>query len=182
MSNFNERWKLGITLKPKLRTYIKFKERIETEQYINFCVSRRKISLLAQFTIGVLPLAIETGRFKSIPVDERVYVLCNINVIEDEMHMLCACTLYQHIIVEINQNRLQCYGCNEWHHAKCQRIDTKSYFDLVHNGGGKYWNCYKCSLPPFSNSFMEDLMCNLPVENKSCEEYTPFSIVNFKKD
>ncbi len=30
VSNFNERWKLGMTLKPKLRTYIKFKEQIET--------------------------------------------------------------------------------------------------------------------------------------------------------
>ncbi len=68
----NERWKLGMTLKPKLRTYIKFKEQIETEQYINFCVSCRKRSLLAQFRMGVLPLAIETGRFKSIPVEERV--------------------------------------------------------------------------------------------------------------
>ncbi len=62
--------------------------------------------------------------------------------------------------VKVNQNRQQCYGCNEWHNAKCQRIDTKSYFDLVHNGGGKYWKCYKCSLPPFSNSFMEDLMAS----------------------
>ncbi len=34
VSNFNERWKLGMTLKPKLRTYIKFKEQIETEKYI----------------------------------------------------------------------------------------------------------------------------------------------------
>ncbi len=35
-----------MTLKPKLSTYIKFKEHIETEQYIKFCFSRRKRSLL----------------------------------------------------------------------------------------------------------------------------------------
>ena len=83
---------------------IKFKEQFETEQYIKFCVSRRKRSLLAQFRLGVLPLAIDTGRFKSIPVKERVCVLCNMNAIEDEMHMLCTCTLYQPIRIEMYNN------------------------------------------------------------------------------
>ncbi len=77
VSNFNERWKLGMILKPKLRTYIKFKEQIETEQYITFCVSHRKRSLLAQFRMGVLPLAIETGRFKGIlPPIKKEFAFC----------------------------------------------------------------------------------------------------------
>ncbi len=75
VSTFNERCKLGMTLKPELRTYIKSKKQFETEQYIKFCVSCLKRSLLAQFRMGVLPLAIETGRFKSIPVEESVCVL-----------------------------------------------------------------------------------------------------------
>ncbi len=41
VSNFNKRWKLSMTLKHKLRTYIKFKEQFDTEQYINICVSHR---------------------------------------------------------------------------------------------------------------------------------------------
>ncbi len=52
----------------------------------------------------VLPLAIETGRFKSIHVEETVCVLCIMNDIEDEMHMLCTCTLYQHIRIEMYNN------------------------------------------------------------------------------
>ncbi len=36
VSNFNEMWKLGMTLKHKQRTCIKFKEQIETEQYKTF--------------------------------------------------------------------------------------------------------------------------------------------------
>ncbi len=47
VSNLNERCKLGMTLKPKLKIYIKFKEQFETEQYITFCVSHRKRSLQA---------------------------------------------------------------------------------------------------------------------------------------
>ncbi len=39
VSNLNEMGKLGITLKPKLRTYIKFKEQFETELYIKVCFS-----------------------------------------------------------------------------------------------------------------------------------------------
>ncbi len=30
--------------------------------------------------------------------------MCNINDIEDEMHMLCTCTLYQHIQNEMYNN------------------------------------------------------------------------------
>ncbi len=54
--------------------------------------------------MGVLPLAIETVRFKSIPVEEKVCVLCNMNNIEDEMHMLCTCTFYQYIVIEMYNN------------------------------------------------------------------------------
>ncbi len=93
-----------MTLKPKLGIYIKFKEQFETKQYLQICVSRRKRSLLAQFRMGVLLLAIETGRFKSIHVEEILCVLCNMNDIEDEMHMLCTCTVYQYIrIVNFHQ-------------------------------------------------------------------------------
>ncbi len=87
VSNLNERWKLGMTLKPKLRTYIKFKEQFETEQNLKFCVSRHR--RCAQFRMGVLPVATETARLKSIPVEERMCVLCSDT--EDEMHMLCTC-------------------------------------------------------------------------------------------
>ncbi len=45
-----------------------------------------------------------TCRFNRIPVEERVCVLCNINNIEDEMHMLCTYTLYQHIRIEMYKN------------------------------------------------------------------------------
>ncbi len=61
-----------MTHKTKLRTYINYKEQFKTEPFIQFCVSHHKRSLPAQFRMGVLQLAIETGRFKSIPVEERM--------------------------------------------------------------------------------------------------------------
>ncbi len=54
--------------------------------------------------MGVLSHAIDIGRFKSIPAEERVCVLCNMNDIEDKMHVLCTYTLYQHIRIEMYNN------------------------------------------------------------------------------
>ncbi len=71
------------------------------EQYIKLFVFRHKRALLEQFRMGVLPLAIEISRFKSICVEERECVLCNMNDIEDKIYMLCIRTLYQHIMIEM---------------------------------------------------------------------------------
>ena len=61
---------LSLPKKPKLRTYILFKEKFETEWYVQHSLSRKARSLLAQFRCGVLPLKIETGRLDKggIPV------------------------------------------------------------------------------------------------------------------
>ncbi len=108
-SNYNERWQLGITLKPKLRTYVTFKQNFDSEEYVKYCYSRHKRSLIAQFRMGVLPLAIETGRFRSISLEERLCVLCDVNVIEDEKHFLCNCKLYEDIRQTMYDNVSQNY-------------------------------------------------------------------------
>ncbi len=48
-----------------IRTYVKFKENIETESYIKYCMLRSRRSLLAQLRLGILPLHLEKGRFRS---------------------------------------------------------------------------------------------------------------------
>ena len=42
----------------------------------------------------ILPLTVEVGRFNSVPEDERLCTLCNLNVIEDELHFVFHCPLY----------------------------------------------------------------------------------------
>ena len=95
--NFNSKWKNSLPTKPKLRTYLKFKDVFVTEEYVRSCGSRRKRSLLAQFRMGVLPLAIETGRFINKPIEERICKVCCTNMVEDEVHMLCTCQVYRDI-------------------------------------------------------------------------------------
>ena len=68
-------------------------------------MSKHKRSLMAQFLTGILPLKIETGRFKKIRdtssgklrclnSQERICEMCTLNEPEDEIHFLCSCTLY----------------------------------------------------------------------------------------
>ena len=87
-------WKRNIETKPKLRTYIKFKKEFETEEYVKSNISRYTRSLFAQFRLGILPLKIESGRFKRQPLAERICENCTLNEIEDEIHFLCKCPLY----------------------------------------------------------------------------------------
>ena len=38
--------------------------------------------------LGILPINIETGRYKSVPLVRRLYTLCNLNQIQNEIHIL----------------------------------------------------------------------------------------------
>ncbi len=87
-------WAKDVLKKPKLRTYIRYKESVCTEKYVMFLDSRYSRSLFAQFRHGILPLRIETGRYKNLPLEERLCELCNIGAVEDEKHFLCECIIY----------------------------------------------------------------------------------------
>ena len=67
---------------------------LETEDYLFFKVPKQHRSLLAQFRSGILPLGVEVGRYTNVPLDERLCSLCNANAVEDELHFLCSCSLY----------------------------------------------------------------------------------------
>ncbi len=73
--------------KPKLRTYVQFTNEFGTGNYVQGFMHRGR-SLLAQFRGGVLPLAIECGRWRGIPVEKRVCELCGNDKVKDEIHFL----------------------------------------------------------------------------------------------
>jgi len=86
-------WNITRHNKDKLRTYNLFKCDFECEEYVSKNFIRKNRALIAQFRSGTLPLQIEIGRFRNIPVENRTCYVC-IGKIEDEFHMLCECTLY----------------------------------------------------------------------------------------
>ena len=49
-------------------------------------MSKYKRSVLAQFLSGTLPLKIETGRFRQLKREERIYELRALREMEDEIH------------------------------------------------------------------------------------------------
>ncbi len=62
--------------------------------YVKYCLSKRKRSLIAQTRIGILPLYIETGRFRNVKLENRTCQVCKNNDIENEFHFICTCNVY----------------------------------------------------------------------------------------
>ncbi len=88
-------WDKEITQYSKLRTYVIFKSECKAEKYLSMCMTRRQRSLYAQLRLGVLPLRLETGRFKGEKEIDRICVLCKSGDIENEKHFLFKCSLYE---------------------------------------------------------------------------------------
>lgn len=81
----------------KLRTYRRFKGTLEKEKYLDINVPRDQRSAFVKLRCGVLPLEVETGRYNGTILEERVCKLCNNGDIEDEVHFLITCPIYQDI-------------------------------------------------------------------------------------
>ncbi len=87
-------WLALLPLKPKLRTYTLYKKSFIIEDYVKYCLNRRKRSLTTQIRIGILPLHIEIGRFRNVKVEESVCQVCNSGDVENELHFVCICNSY----------------------------------------------------------------------------------------
>ncbi len=79
-------WRDTIGFKPKLRTYCTFKTEFVLENYLQGYMPRHERSLLVQFRSGTMPLRIETGRWQGKPLQERLCLVCNTGIVEDEFH------------------------------------------------------------------------------------------------
>ena len=86
----------------KLRKYRLFKSRYETETYCKTIMPSTHRSAMAKFRTGVAPLRIETGRYEGLPEAERTCTFCKDHV-EDEIHTLFDCHLYNEIRLELFQ-------------------------------------------------------------------------------
>lgn len=89
------KWTEDLQKIPKLRTYRLFKNQYKLEDYVSMDLTKPIRSAMAMFRCGVLPLRIETGRYKSEPPQDRICQFCNNNEIENEKHFLLHCKLYE---------------------------------------------------------------------------------------
>ena len=86
-------WDISRYKSDKLRYYNLYKYDKGTEEYTKMNINKYQRSVFAQFRCGILPLEIEVGRYRDIPLKERICQLCN-NAVEDEIHFLCECPRY----------------------------------------------------------------------------------------
>jgi hypothetical protein len=91
-----------------LRTYRQFKANLEKEDYLNINIPRYQRSAYTKLRCGVLPLAIETGRYTRTPLEQRLCTLCNLEKVENEVHFLIECPMY----VDLRYNLIQ-KACTE---------------------------------------------------------------------
>ena len=92
-----EQWSNEIHNKPQLRTYVQIKDTFEPEPYVLSNISRQRRSLLAQIRLGILPVKIETGRFRSLSVDQMICELCEMQKVENAIHFICECPLHNNL-------------------------------------------------------------------------------------
>ena len=87
-------WDINRYKSQKLRYYNLYKYEKGNEDYLKLHISRYKRSILAQFRCGILPLQIEIGRYRNVPLCDRLCEVCNEGSVEDEIHFLCECSSY----------------------------------------------------------------------------------------
>ena len=91
---FEANWRAQVMSKPKLRTYQLFKKDFGKECYISQNLNKKLRSMLAQLRFGILPLQIETDRFRNIALQERICCVCDLNQVESVIHFLFICPMY----------------------------------------------------------------------------------------
>ena len=92
--NWHQTWRYMADDKPKLRTYMKWKECPVPELYTTSKLPKYHRSLITKLALGVLPIRIETGRYEKLPFKDRTCPSCKGNIVETEEHFLFHCPLY----------------------------------------------------------------------------------------
>ena len=98
-----QEWHEKLYTVSKLRTYVTFKSNYETETHLKLNICKAERSYLARFCCAVLPLKIGTGRFLELNPEDRLCQVCDQNAIENKIHFLLHCTLYDDLRRDMRQ-------------------------------------------------------------------------------
>ena len=118
----NNEWYEKLSYKPKLRSYKLFKRNIYLERYVQYNLTCKERSLLAQIRMGILPINIETGRYKNISADKRFCYQCTTKI-ENEMHFMFECPVYA-------DHRTKLFSCIE-NTYDFKRLDLHTQFSYL---------------------------------------------------
>ncbi len=91
MINNERKWLLEAHSKSKLRTYVQLYDSETARDIVTSNLSRPIRSIVTKLKIGVLPLHLETGRWKDTPLEYRFCRVCDDDLLESELHFLMQC-------------------------------------------------------------------------------------------
>ena len=103
MIEFNQRvididcqqWHDKLTSLNKLDTYRLFKNNLSCEKYTSVLEKQKYITVLAKFRCSNHTLMVEKGRQLGLPRQNRICQFCSLNLVEDEVHFLVECPLFE---------------------------------------------------------------------------------------
>ena len=75
-----------------MRSYKTFKQNYIIENYSKIILPARHRAAFSKFRCGVVPIRIETGRYKGLPEEACLCPFCNVH--ENEMHVIMNCRVY----------------------------------------------------------------------------------------
>ena len=90
-------WAIEALGKSKLRTFNKIHDFSETKHVVNTNLARNQRSLIIKLKARVLPIKLETGRFKGVKEHLWLCEICHSGEVEDEMHHLYCCEPLQNV-------------------------------------------------------------------------------------
>jgi hypothetical protein len=117
-------WREAVETSPKLRTYVQFKCNYGVEPYVTNVFNRAQRSVLAKLRCGVLPLEIETGRWKGVPAEERFCTICKNALVEDEYHFVFVCEKY-------NDKRIAFMNVIVSKYPEFNNLDTEAKWKII---------------------------------------------------
>jgi hypothetical protein len=94
IDEFVSKWSEEIPSISRLELYPNIKHSYGTEGYVKTVLNRKTRSLICKLRCGTLPILIETGRYRNIPRDQRICRYCSSKDVEDSIHVLFKCSLY----------------------------------------------------------------------------------------
>ncbi len=94
LERLSSTWLLSCENMNKLDLYRQIKPSFGAERFLTLNIDRYEKSLLSQLRYGILPLRVETGRFVNEKYCDRICTLCNSGNVENQIHFLFHCNLY----------------------------------------------------------------------------------------
>ena len=100
---YEESWSLNLNRPSnnKLRTYNKFKSRLQYEYYLDQIPNADHRKTLTRLRVSSHNLRIETGRWQKNTPMQRTCKFCTNSLIEDEAHFLLNCSLYNDLRIKL---------------------------------------------------------------------------------